>query len=1188
MASRRLDISSLLCNDQISDPVILAPHLKQPSQPSSSSSSQFIRHTSSSTTPPTFSASSQMLHSPRPSSSRHAAVPAKLQSFGLEALVHVATEERRRLSGSESEIQTRQPVASPVQPILVRSPVYSLPRHRDDSHPPQDVPYRSPQPAYYSPQLDLHRQRIHHEQLLSHEQQQQQQQQMYLRDRQPTFTERQILSPPSHSMLHVESPPQPLSRPLTTHLHSSGRKSDPGQPHHLLHPDSVPPLSPPPFSQAVAAADSGKRRRYSDTPPQVMSVKEQQRIQREREKMMTGDLGYGRPEPIGNSGTTGPRRPESSSGQGRKHLGLVELIMPNHESHRVQPVTAVEVSRNEARIESASHEADLREGGSRHGISQETNTQEMMREGHCEGAHNGNSRNSGSREGGSRLLSPHSRRSPPGSQSGRAFAAKKTEEIEISLHDLLPQATELPEQERKSPLQEREKTTLHENRPVPVQKITVPFEKDVKPEKEGHVVIAEKDTKKRPPSWTMPTLDHSTVTGPVPSKKQRTAPLQTVPVPKAAETDAHEWFLEHFDDYNEPGLSRPLSPRKQSPPACLSPSSRHSSIAKTCTPAPSAVPDAADALEQELEELLPPQVSKVEPDTDMDVDLVTELVAETLDAGDAKTEDVGMEVDVEDELLSLLDDQPPPRRPTTKSVKATPSKVKPPPPPGKGGRHTSPSAMSPSPTAHAPPTGRSASTRPASERGSMPPPTSVAPVRGKEEKATERAASTATPSNKKKKDVQSKSGAKNKATAVVSAGTAATKPRARPGPKPKPKISDASLSTIAAKSKAATGNKKSAASRSRSTSVMPNGSMGAEGSEAKAEKQEEEEESDQEDDKLYCVCKTTYDEDRFMIACDRCDEWYHTQCVNMPDLEVDLVDWFICPLCIEKHPHLNLKTTYRTRCLYGLCHANPSSPEACHRPARGAFSKYCSDECGLNYMQSRVDAWAKKGGKKEKLWETVKGAEKREGVVVCAMEPNGVKTDVDKDQMIKQKKSKTEREMARLNGLLDSIVKLREDIKKEMEYVVWREKLLELATRRAEQIDECGWDQRLCFRDDQCVDLGEGVLESYDLQNGASGDWWCSGKKACDRHAGWQAVRVKDVCKEKEMKNDALYNLTTREREIRKRLEDLLEPNGRDCNDASGKLPLTISNAKLPNGHTKGKTNGDTTTKKGKKRKAPS
>lgn len=48
-------------------------------------------------------------------------------------------------------------------------------------------------------------------------------------------------------------------------------------------------------------------------------------------------------------------------------------------------------------------------------------------------------------------------------------------------------------------------------------------------------------------------------------------------------------------------------------------------------------------------------------------------------------------------------------------------------------------------------------------------------------------------------------------------------------------------------------------------------SAGPESDAVKAEKQEEEESEGEanEDDKLYCVCKTKYDEDRFMIACDR-------------------------------------------------------------------------------------------------------------------------------------------------------------------------------------------------------------------------------------------------------------------------------------------------------------------------------
>lgn len=55
-----------------------------------------------------------------------------------------------------------------------------------------------------------------------------------------------------------------------------------------------------------------------------------------------------------------------------------------------------------------------------------------------------------------------------------------------------------------------------------------------------------------------------------------------------------------------------------------------------------------------------------------------------------------------------------------------------------------------------------------------------------------------------------------------------------------------------------------AASRSRSASVMPTGSADPE-----TEEKEDDEREDAVDDKLYCVCKTKYDEDRFMIACDR-------------------------------------------------------------------------------------------------------------------------------------------------------------------------------------------------------------------------------------------------------------------------------------------------------------------------------
>ena len=65
------------------------------------------------------------------------------------------------------------------------------------------------------------------------------------------------------------------------------------------------------------------------------------------------------------------------------------------------------------------------------------------------------------------------------------------------------------------------------------------------------------------------------------------------------------------------------------------------------------------------------------------------------------------------------------------------------------------------------------------------------------------------------------------------------------------------------------------------------------------------------------------------------------------------------------------------------------------------------------------------------LWETVKNAEKREGIVIVAKDSHDAKTDPDteileedvKDQV---KKNKVERNIERLNALLDSVVKLRE------------------------------------------------------------------------------------------------------------------------------------------------------------------
>lgn len=197
-------------------------------------------------------------------------------------------------------------------------------------------------------------------------------------------------------------------------------------------------------------------------------------------------------------------------------------------------------------------------------------------------------------------------------------------------------------------------------------------------------------------------------------------------------------------------------------------------------------------------------------------------------------------------------------------------------------------------------------------------------------------------------------------------------------------------------------------------------------------------------------------------------------------------------------------------------------------------------------MQSRIDTWAKKGGKTDKLWETVKDAEKREGVVVCQIEEED-KMDVDevtkvdeettkpakpkstttKNKVVPPSKTKVAREHERLDALLASLVVKRDDMQRQMEMIACRERLLQLASERAEMVGQCGWDQRLCCDDEELAEMGSGVWESYEESerkrqkeggdvegdgeqetggmdvDGNEEQWWCPGKKVCDRHSGF-------------------------------------------------------------------------------------
>uniref|UniRef100_A0A1I8IEC7 Reverse transcriptase domain-containing protein n=1 Tax=Macrostomum lignano TaxID=282301 RepID=A0A1I8IEC7_9PLAT len=56
----------------------------------------------------------------------------------------------------------------------------------------------------------------------------------------------------------------------------------------------------------------------------------------------------------------------------------------------------------------------------------------------------------------------------------------------------------------------------------------------------------------------------------------------------------------------------------------------------------------------------------------------------------------------------------------------------------------------------------------------------------------------------------------------------------------------------------------------------------------------------------WCVCRST-DIDRFMIACDKCEEWYHGDCIGVSSKDAAAINKFYCSKCLKKHPGLAIQ-----------------------------------------------------------------------------------------------------------------------------------------------------------------------------------------------------------------------------------------------------------------------------------------
>ena len=207
------------------------------------------------------------------------------------------------------------------------------------------------------------------------------------------------------------------------------------------------------------------------------------------------------------------------------------------------------------------------------------------------------------------------------------------------------------------------------------------------------------------------------------------------------------------------------------------------------------------------------------------------------------------------------------------------------------------------------------------------------------------------------------------------------------------------------------------------------------------EKSESDRQSEMEDDRLYCVCRTLYD-GRTMIACDRCDNWYHNDCVGIEEDSVELVDIFICPSC---QTDADKQTTWKKRC------ARPG----CHLAAR-VLSKYCSDWCGTERAATRLNTATTDY---HRFWDSVRAATKPEGVVIIESgNPNHSSScqanqNMLDDILLNQRTKRLEELLAKKLAV-ESQVQLATSRSKYLGYAISRWENMCLATARALQIED--------------------------------------------------------------------------------------------------------------------------------------
>lgn len=316
-----------------------------------------------------------------------------------------------------------------------------------------------------------------------------------------------------------------------------------------------------------------------------------------------------------------------------------------------------------------------------------------------------------------------------------------------------------------------------------------------------------------------------------------------------------------------------------------------------------------------------------------------------------------------------------------------------------------------------------------------------------------------------------------------------------------------------------------------------------------------EDEAAAEDAQVYCICQVTYTDERFMIACDGCDNWFHGQCVGISEDDAQLLDRWFCPDCANdgsKEGEIRI-SVWKEQC----------ADEECKKAARGSSvkfgSKYCSNECAIKSAQRKLSTMSKErrititsiltSGRLTKL-----AMRRLQGSLDSLAEP--VPADVADEKDLKNIESQRSTITAAIDALRQRRVFL-DAVVERAEQWEWREE--ETKAKSGSGSEPCGMDDRLAWDPDrwnaylngQVIGLeeeGQSLKSQLELgvTNGLVGNsahMCLRTRRQCDRHSGWHRTNAIDIDIQDELQAQTLEQLGRDEvvikQRIKRRLYDL-------------------------------------------------